>query len=231
MEGYPLNDTPYTYVNDPVNEYMTFDAGSRMIEQLNYNVPSDIKDITDSGNTPVPKNIVSELGNELYMNLQGSFTETLDIPTVEELDARDQKETDEKILHKELLLPKTITEYTCSISGRIDAHLNNTLYEYKMSTNEGRHKPWLLQVILYCMIGIQPFARGVGGHYKEPAHESFRTVEIYNFITGKKYNIAIDFNKLATYKTVLFEEILTKFNYPTKLKNKFLNNIESKLFI
>jgi len=141
-------------------------------------------------------------------------------------------ETDEKLLHKELLLPKAIKEYPCSITGRIDAHSNNTLYEFKMSTNEGQHKPWLLQVILYCMIGIQPFALNVGGHYGEELdHESFRTVEIYNFITGKKYNIAIDFNKLATYKTVLFEEILTEFNYHTKLKNKFLNNIETELFI
>ena len=96
MEGYPLNDTTYTYVNDPVNEYMTYDAGSRMIEQLNYNTPSDIKDITDSGDSPVPKNIVSQLGNELYMNLQGSFTGTLDIPTVEELNAHDQKETEKE---------------------------------------------------------------------------------------------------------------------------------------
>jgi hypothetical protein len=141
-------------------------------------------------------------------------------------------ETDEKLLHKELLLPKAIKEYPCSITGRIDAHSNNTLYEFKMSTNEGQHKPWLLQVILYCMIGIQPFALNVGGHYGEELdHESFRTVEIYNFITGQKYNIAIDFNKLATYKTVLFEEILTEFNYHTKLKNKFLNNIETELFI
>ena len=71
MEGYPINDTTFAYINDPVTS--TNSVGPHMIEQLNCHIHPDAQ------TTDTPANIVNQLGNELYMDLQGTFTEQISV--------------------------------------------------------------------------------------------------------------------------------------------------------
>ena len=64
MEGYPLNETVFSYVDDRVGVYQSSD----LIESLSTHTLPEF-------NKESPKNIVREIGNDLYTDLQGSFLE------------------------------------------------------------------------------------------------------------------------------------------------------------
>jgi len=142
-------------------------------------------------------------------------------------------EKDEKILKDELLFNKKKHKhifsngYPCSIDGRIDGYMDNLLLEFKMSTSKKCKNSWILQVLLYSIIGIEERTQDpdlLRRYIKKKI--TFKKATIYNFITGEEYSITIDFNKLNTQKiTNLFEEILTNFNYKPKLKKNWLNII------
>ena len=68
MEGYPLNETTFSYVDDPVGAYQS----SNLIETLSAHTLPEF-------NKESPKNIVKEVGNDLYTDLQGSFSEQVDL--------------------------------------------------------------------------------------------------------------------------------------------------------
>ena len=139
-------------------------------------------------------------------------------------------EKDEKILKNELLFNKKnhndiiSSGFPCSIDGRIDGYTKNLLLEFKVSSSPKCKNSWILQVLLYSIIGIEEI-NGYGNN-RSKKQITFKKVHIYNFLTGKVYIISIDLNKLNKQKiTNLFEEILTTFNYKPKLKKNLLNKI------
>ena len=72
MEGYPLNETAFSYVDDPIGVYQS----SNLIETLSTHTLPEF-------NIESPKNIVREIGNDLYTDLQGSFSEKVDLHDTE----------------------------------------------------------------------------------------------------------------------------------------------------
>lgn len=163
-------------------------------------------------------------------------------------------EDNKDILLKELLLKpvdcKDGYKYKCSINGRIDAYnkKKECLYEFKMSTKDECMKEWKLQILMYGSMGIKEIQNILNfpdndkeeelatGYSSSNRVEEFKIryghdciyfndAKIYNFITGKIYNIKIDLELFNKYKEEIYEEILNSYNYPPLLKKNFLNKI------
>lgn len=144
-------------------------------------------------------------------------------------------ERDPDILYNKLLIDKKYNSWPCSIGGRMDSRDKKEVLEFKMSVSKDCKDEWIVQVILYMLLG---------GYIPEKSEEdddgqkiviqqaqviSLETATLYNFMTGEKYKINFDKRKfIKSYKKRFFNQVLKDgFNFITPLRKNFLDKIES----
>ena len=91
---------------------------------------------------------------------------------------------------------KTISSEDYSLTGFLDAHNENNLFEFKLSnTNNDYKESWIIQTCLYSIL------------FKIPK------VILINFYSGKSFIIEFDVNK-----KLLFNKILDKYRFKNQKK-------------
>lgn len=111
--------------------------------------------------------------------------------------------------------------FECAIVGRIDAvSNNNNLYEFKLSHSDFCRDAWIIQCLIYKILGIPNNENDSFSKIKNFLNETL----IINFYKGKTYKI--DFLKLDKNKCIeIIRKVLDKYNYHSELKKNILNLI------
>lgn len=124
-------------------------------------------------------------------------------------------ESDKKILKEELFINDD--NYETTINGRIDGFHDSTLYEFKISKNEYLSNDWIIQVLLYKLLGIQKSTYEINN------------IKIVNFIEGCEYIIPREKLYELIYNEELikhlFNDILEAFNFKKNHKTNVFKKI------
>lgn len=161
--------------------------------------------------------LIDNIKNKYYLN--GQFEETIN--TIE------YELQDENIMN---ILQ--IQHYeTFTISGRMDHYEENNITEFKLSSSEKIKDSWILQCILYSLIGIKKkqFDYDSDSEYSSENNieyiyiKNIKNISIINFYTGVEY--IIDLSNINFDIENIFYKILKKFKYREELIEKFLKHI------